>query len=104
MKFPLDDPRKVFCCPAHKKAYHNRDLAVGGSLVILAKAWRQGRHRKADPLMREAAKYAFSEFCLALDRATADDRASGRAPALEVLTGRYRRQGIIGSRRDLISG
>lgn len=85
------DLRAVFCCEEHKRAYHNRDLA-GGALIILAKAWRQGRHKKGgDP----TAKFAFAEFCNALDRLNAEDKAAGRQPALETLRARYRRQRIV---------
>lgn len=59
-------------------------------LLILMQAWRQGRHKKGDPV----AKFAFSELCVQVDRLTAADRESGRASALDLLRARYRRQGV----------
>jgi hypothetical protein len=90
--FELTDPRKVFCCNEHKRAWNNRMLGRGGALMLLMQAWRQGRHKKGDG----AAKYAFTELCIAIDEASAEDRAAGRPPALEVLRNRYRRQGLGG--------
>lgn len=80
----------LFCTPEHKKAYFNRDNSLA-THIILAKAWRQGRHKKGGDAV---AKYAFAEFCIAIDAANAADKAAGRLPALEVLRARYKRQGI----------
>jgi hypothetical protein len=60
-------------------------------LGIMAQAWRQGRHKRGGD---DVAKFAFGEFCNAVDKLNAEDREAGRTPALEVLRGRYRRQGI----------
>lgn len=84
------DPRAVFCTPRCRKIYHNRDTAIGGPLVVLAKAWRQGRHKKGS----KAASYALAQFVDALDRANAADRSAGRMPALQMVEARYRRDGI----------
>ena len=91
-RFAASHPLYTFCTPAHKRAWNNRMLARGGSLMLLMQAWRQGRHKKGDG----AAKYAFTELCIAIDEASAEDRAAGRPPALEVLRNRYRRQGLGG--------
>lgn len=85
------DPRRLFCTAEHKNAWNDRNKARGGSLVILLQAWRQGRHRKGD----QTKGYALTELCLAVDRMSAEDKAAGRPAALDVLKGRYRRQGLI---------
>lgn len=90
--FDATDPRKVFCCNPCKRAWNNRMLKRGAPLMLLLQAWRQGRHKKGDG----AAKFAFTELCIAIDEASAEDRAAGRPPALEVLRNRYRRQGLGG--------
>ncbi len=81
-----------YCSPEHKRAWENRQLARGQKVVTLAQAWRQGRHRKGS----EAAKQAFTELCLAVDRMSAEDREAGRVRALDILADRYREQGILG--------
>lgn len=89
--FPLTDLRRRYCTPEHKRAWENRQTGRGQGPVFMAMAWRQGRHRKGS----EAAKWAFSEFCIALDRMSAEDKASGRMSALDILTDRMRADGIL---------
>lgn len=81
-----------YCTPEHKRAWENRQLSRGQGIVTLAQAWRQGRHKRGS----EAAKYAFTEFCLALDRFTAEDKLAGRPRALDVYADRMRAEGIDG--------
>ena len=79
----------VFCCPAHKRAWNNRQATRAAPLMLLMQVWRKGRHKKGS----KAAKVAFTELCLAIDKATAEDVAAGRPPAIEVYEARLRRQG-----------
>ena len=90
--FRADDPRRKYCTPEHKRAWENRQLVRGQGLVVLAQAWRQGRHRKGSV----AAKWALNEFCLTLDRYSAEDTAAGRMRALDVLETRLRAQRLLG--------
>lgn len=82
-------PNRVFCSSDCKRVWNNRLLKEGGSLMLLAKAWRQGRNKK-----NGVSKNAFTEFCLAVDRSNAEDRAAGRMKAIDVLENRYRRMGL----------
>lgn len=88
--FSPKDNRCTFCCEEHRRVYHNRDLSLGGPNMILAKAWRLGRHKKGNAV----AKNAFVDFCTALDAANAADKEAGRMPAIKVLENRYRAQGL----------
>lgn len=92
--FPLNKggSPKRYCTPEHKRTWENRQLSRGMGLVILAQAWRQGRNRRGS----KAAKWAFTDLCLALDRMSAEDREAGRLPALDVLTERLRAEGLLG--------
>ena len=91
-RFVTSHPLYTFCTPAHKRAWNNRMLKRGGSLMLLMQAWRQGRHKKGDPLPA----YALALLCAAIDEASAEDRAARRPSALEVLRNRYRTQGLGG--------
>ncbi len=90
VRFPVTDQRRLFCSQAHKRTWNNRQLSRAQPLMILLQAWRQGRHRKADP----TAKQAFTDLCLAVDKANAEDRLAGRPPAIRLLENRYRRLGL----------
>lgn len=95
--FPID-PKKGgspqrYCTPEHKRAWENRQLARGQGLVVLAQAWRQGRHRKKSDI----AKWALNEFATALDRMSAEDKATGRMSALDILADRHRSEGTLGA-------
>ena len=90
--FTPSDPRRLFCTPAHARAWNNLQISRGASLVPLLQAWRQGRHVKGGD---EAAKMAFAEAVRLLDSYTAADREAGRQPALKVVRSRYRRAGAL---------
>lgn len=92
-RFTSTDPRRLFCTNEHKRAWNNRQMTRFAPLGILAQAWRQGRHKKGGD---ESAKFAFAEFCNAVDRFNAEDKEAGRTAALEVLRGRYRRHRMLG--------
>jgi len=77
-QFAAEHHRKLFCTPAHSKAYNNRLLAEGQRIIGLAKAWRAARSIK-DPALRQAGKDAFSQMCRELDALTSADLAAGRA-------------------------
>lgn len=83
--------KKVFCTTEHRVEWNNRMLSRGGALVPYAMAWRQSRNRKGK---KEFARYVLNEFCLALDRYSAEDREAGRPPAIEVLESRFRGDGL----------
>src|ERR1700743_1001932 len=82
--------KPLFCTRKHQAAYNTRQASEGKPLVLLVKAWRQGRHKRGS----EAAKWALGEFCLMADRLNAEDRKAGRQDALRVLERRHRREGI----------
>jgi hypothetical protein len=90
VRFEPEHPLAMFCSKPHKIAWMNRNYSEGGPLLVLAKAWRKSRHLKGDPI----GAFAMGEFCIALDRLIAEDKAAGRADPVEVLKSRLRRQGI----------
>lgn len=75
--------RQQFCTPAHSKAYNNRQLARGQSVVGLAQAWRASRNT-SDPAAREAGKLAFAQLCRLIDECNTQDRLAGRVNPLQV--------------------
>lgn len=91
LKFEVKHHRAQFCTPAHSKAYSNRQLSEGQRIVGLAKAWRAGRNT-SDPVLKQAAKDAFTQLCRELDGLNQADTAEGRVPALKV----YRRRQVAG--------
>lgn len=96
--FKPTDMRQFFCSTKCRRDYFNRDVKDAAPLMILMKAWRQGRHTK-DPKMKAVAKEAFTLLCLAADEANAKDKAAGRTWALDMLRMRYQRHEIIVSSR-----
>lgn len=70
--FQAVNRKRLFCCPAHKLAFHNRCAARGKVLIPLAMAWRTKRGA------RGIASSSFKEMCTILDRFAAEDRAAGR--------------------------
>lgn len=101
-RFGATHHAQAFCTPAHKTAYNNRILGEGQRIVGMAKAWRAGRSVQ-DPVLRQAAKEAFSLMCRELDALNATDKAAGRVPALKVFwrrlkTGMLDFQGAINRR------
>lgn len=67
---------QLFCAPAHKKAFGNRQLSRA-AVVQLGQVWRSARSSK-DPGVKAAAKLAFALMCRRLDEANAEDRAAKR--------------------------
>ena len=80
---PEKDPRKRFCSKEPGKvpckvAYHNLALVRSQALLPLLQVWRGSRLKGQDKAL---GRFAFREACAALiDRANAEDRASGRSP------------------------
>lgn len=70
--FQAANPKRLFCCPEHKLAFHNRCAARGKVLIPLAMAWRGKRGAAGLP------SSAFKEMCRMLDRFAAEDREAGR--------------------------
>lgn len=85
--FVTEHPRKLFCKAACSKAYANRELVRGQSMVGLAKAWRAGRGRgkAAD---REAARVAGVELMRMIRRFIDEDKAQGRGDPVELFRAR----------------
>lgn len=76
--------RQLYCTKPHQITFNNRQLARGQALVGLGQAWRGGRHTKK-PEAKAAAAKAFNALCRLLDEYNAEDTASGRAQALQLL-------------------
>ena len=70
--FQAVNRKRLFCCPEHKLAFHNRCAARGKVLIPLAMAWRAQRGSGV------TAKSAFAEMRRTLDRFSAEDREDGR--------------------------
>lgn len=66
--------KRLFCCPEHKLAFHNRCATRGKVLIPLAMAWRTKREGGG------TAKKAFAEMCRVLDGYAAEDREAKRMP------------------------
>ncbi|MFN3585776.1 hypothetical protein [Phenylobacterium sp.] len=75
--------RQLFCTPAHKAAYNNRQVSRGFTPFFLAQVWQAARARR-DPESREVAREAFALLCRAARDANADDREAGRADPVRV--------------------
>ena len=71
---------KHFCCNEHKVAYQARQAKEGRAIIAIAKAWRMSRN---SPANKETGSQAFAELCRMLDGFNAEDRAEGRAPAVD---------------------
>jgi hypothetical protein len=61
-------------------------------LVILAQAWQEARHRKGS---KEFRGWVLSEMCTVINRYSAEDKAAGRLPALDILKDRHRGEGTL---------
>jgi endogenous inhibitor of DNA gyrase (YacG/DUF329 family) len=72
--FEAQNRKRLFCCDAHKLAFHNRCAARGKVLIPLAMAWRTKRGGGG------TAKKALAEMCRALDAFAAEDRKADRMP------------------------
>lgn len=70
--FETKSRTKLFCLPAHKLIFHNRNAARGKVLTPLAMAWR-GRRGGDD-----TAKLAFRRMNTLLDEWNAEDLKAGR--------------------------
>lgn len=81
-----------YCTPEHKRTWENRQLSRGQGMVILAQAWQEGRHRKSG---KEFRGWVLSELCTVINRYSAEDKAAGRLPALDILKDRHRADGIF---------
>lgn len=75
--FETKSRTKLFCSPAHKLIFHNRNAARGKVLAPLAMAWR-GRRGGDD-----VAKRAFQQMNKRLDEWNAEDREAGRMSMAE---------------------
>lgn len=75
--------RQLFCSPAHSKAYSNRQLARGQSVVALLQVWQASRTSK-DPAAREAGRVAFAQLCREARTFNAEDREAGRADPVKL--------------------
>lgn len=81
-----------YCSPEHKRAWENRQLSRGQGLVILAQAWQEARHRKSAKGFRG---WVLNEMCAVINRYSAEDKAAGRLPALDILKDRQRADGTL---------
>lgn len=82
--FTATHHRAMFCSPAHQAAFNDRGRVQGRAILLLAKAWREGRHDR-DPDDKAAAKAAFADLCRMLDEFSSEDRAASRPKAVKVL-------------------
>lgn len=78
--------RQVFCAVACKNAAKDRAAVRGKTIMPLALAWRAGKSGKGGL----TSKQAFRELCSTLDRFNAEDKAAGRATAIDVMARQYR--------------
>lgn len=77
VSFETKSRTKLFCSPAHKLIFHNRNAARGKVLTPLAMAWR-GKRGGTD-----MAKLAFQQMNKRLDEWNAEDLAAGRMSMAE---------------------
>lgn len=70
--FQAVNRKRLFCCPEHKLAFHNRCAARGKVLIPLAMAWRTKRGSG------DTAKKVMAEMCRVLDAFASEDREAGR--------------------------
>jgi hypothetical protein len=91
-RFTTTNADQLFCTPAHKAAFHNRNSSRGrGGAVQLLLAWRASRNRKGGSA---TGSRAFRELCLAADAMIRDDREAGR-DAIAYLEARWRAEGTM---------
>lgn len=79
-RFAQAHHRQMFCTPAHKSAFGNRQTGRA-AVVQLGQVWRAARGSK-DPAVREAGKLAFALMCRSLDSFNTEDRLAGRMNAV----------------------
>ena len=72
----------LFCCKAHKQAFHSRQMSRGHILSTLMQVHRRGGDGKRNAT--DDSRYAFAQACKLLDRFNAEDKAAGRRPDLVV--------------------
>lgn len=78
----------MFCCPAHRTAYHNRATVRGRVLVPLAMAARVTRDGSRGD--KDTGKRAARQARALMQRYVEEDRAAGRMPADEYAAMRHR--------------
>lgn len=77
-------PGQIFCCPAHRSAFQNRQRIRGRQLVPFAMADRITRSGTAGTdEAREAGKQARAVTQRLIARWTAEDKAAGRMPMVD---------------------
>lgn len=69
-----------FCQPACAKAWNNRNVAQGGPMVQLVKAWLQTRHAKPGTREADICRYARAELTRLGRQYLDDDAAHDRDP------------------------
>lgn len=80
--------RNIFCCPAHRQAWHNRATVRGRVLVPLVLAARVTRDGSRGD--RETGRRAARQARALMQRYAEEDRAAGRMPADEYAALRHR--------------
>lgn len=91
MTFKPSQAKQLFCRPACKQAYHNRNAARGKTLVPVLMASRQGRGT-------EIGRLAQAEWARLAARFAEEDRAAGRMTALQFVK-RQQALGLLGATR-----
>jgi len=86
--FRAAHPRQIFCSPAHKRAWHNRDTVRGARLTTLAMAAHSTRGGTRGD--KETGKRARRDSEQLMRQWDADDRAAGRMRAVEYVALRNR--------------
>lgn len=72
-------PPRVFCKPACKRAFFNREAVDGRAIIALAKAWRLTRNNRDD---RQLGADCLSAMSSILDLMNERDRREGRTSAM----------------------
>jgi hypothetical protein len=80
--------RQLFCCPAHKAEFHNRNTARGRTLTPLVMAARQTRGGSRGDTATGKAARRDADFLM--HRWTIEDREAGRMSMVEYMALRRR--------------
>lgn len=92
--FTATHGKQVFCCPAHKEAFHHTMKMRGKIAIPFVLVWRAGKRGRTSDTA-----YALSELSRLADGWNAEDAACGRRPDL-IVKGKNREQWRAGDQQD----